>query len=156
MPDLIENTTSIKLKSAKTTGLGLAQLGFPVLESTQVKKGALNEFLQTTAEGAVGRRYQNLRATAVKTTEGGVESAKLFVQFEVFGDDNVPEGANGGFSVALTLGEEALLTLPASSLFLPYGRTWYENQAVFDLPLAVFEQADQVRFVAGADRVRFI
>ena len=33
MPVLIQNTTQIALKSAKPTGLGMAQLGFPVLEA---------------------------------------------------------------------------------------------------------------------------
>ena len=156
MPVLIQNTTQIALKSAKPTGLGMAQLGFPVLVSTQVKKGKLNEFLQSTEDGKVGRRYQNIRVTAVKTAEGGVESAKVFLQFEVFGDDNVPEGPNGGYTVALLNGTDALLTLPASSLFLPYGRAWYENQAVFDLPLAVFDQADQLQLTVNTDRIRAI
>jgi len=134
----------------------MAQLGFPVLDSTLVKKGKLNEFLQSTEDGKVGRRYQNIRVTAVKTAEGGVESAKVFLQFEVFGDDNVPEGANGGYTVALLSGADTLLTLPASNLFLPYGRAWYENQAVFDMPLEVFDQTDQLQFTAGADQIRAI
>lgn len=156
MPVLTENTVLIPLKSAKTTGLGMAQLGFPVLDSTQVKKGKLHEFLQSTAEGQVGRRFQNIQVTAVRTTEGGIESAKVFVLFEVFGDDNVPEAANSGYRVALLQGNETLLTLPVSSLFLPYGRVWYENRAVFELPLAVFEQADQLQFTALSDQVRAI
>ena len=156
MPVLIQNTTQIALKSAKPTGLGMAQLGFPVLDSTQVKKGKLNELLQSTEDGKVGRRYQNIRVTAVRTAEGGVESAKVFLQFEVFGDDNVPEGTNGGYTVALLNGTDALLTLPASSLFLPYGRAWYENQAVFDLPLAVFDQADQLQLTVNTDQIRAI
>jgi hypothetical protein len=156
VPVLTENTTLIKLKSAKSTGLGMTQLGIPVLDSTQVKKGKLHEFLQSTADGKVGRRYQNIRVTAVRTAEGGVESAKVFLQFEVFGDDNVPEGANGGYTVALLSGTDTLLTLPTSSLFLPYGRAWYENQAVFDLPLAVFDQADQLQFTAKTDQIRAI
>jgi hypothetical protein len=156
VPALLENTTPIALKLAKPTGLGMAQLGFPVLESTQVKKGKLNEFLQSTDEGQVGRRFQNIRVTAVKTAEGGIESAKVFLQFEVFGDDNVPEGANGGYAVALLAGPDVLLALPASSLFLPYGRAWYENQAVFDVPLDVFDNADQLQLTVKADRVRAI
>jgi hypothetical protein len=156
VPLLVENTTLIELKSAKPTGLGMAQLGIPVLDSTLVKKGKLHEFLQSTADGKVGRRYQNIRVTAVRTAEGGVESAKIFLQFEVFGDDNVPEGANGGYSVALLNGTDSLLTLPASSLFLPYGRAWYENQAVFDVPLDVFDKADQLQLTLGADQIRDI
>ena len=68
----------------------------------------------------------------------------------------MPEGANGGYTVALLNGTDALLTLPASSLFLPYGRAWYENQAVFDLPLAVFDQADQLQLTVNSDRIRDI
>jgi hypothetical protein len=150
---LTENTTLIELKSAKPTGLGMTLLGIPVLDSTQVKKGKLNEFLQSTEDGKVGRRYQNIRVTAVRTAEGGVESAKVFLQFEVFGDDNVPAGANGGYTVALLSGADSLLTLPASSLFLPYGRAWYENQVVFDVPLAVFDKADKLQLTVGADQV---
>lgn len=156
MPALIENTTIIELKPAKTTGLGIAELGIPVLDGTQVKKGKLHEFLQSFADGTVGRRYQNIRVTAVRTAEGGVESAKVFLQFEVFGDDNVPEGANGGYGVALLRGGEILLTLPPASLFLPYGRAWYENQAVFDVPLEVFEQADRLQLTIKCDQVRAI
>jgi hypothetical protein len=156
VPILTENTTLIDLKPAKSTGLGMAQLGFPVLDSTLVKKGKLNEFLQSTADGKVGRRYQNIRVTAVKTAEGGVESAKVFLQFEVFGDDNVPEGANGGYTVALLSGTETLLTLPASSLFLPYGRAWYENQVVFDVPLEVFGKADKLQLTVNTDQIRGI
>ena len=153
---LTENTTLIELKSAKPTGLGMTQLGIPALDSTLVKKGKLNEFLQSTADGKVGRRYQNIRVTAVKTAEGGIESAKVFLQFEAFGDDNVPVGANGGYTVALLSGADALLTLPASSLFLPYGRAWYENQAVFDVPLDIFDKADQLQLTVNTDQVRAI
>lgn len=156
MPVLTENTALIALKSAKPTGLGMTQLGIPVLDSTQVKKGKLHEFLQSTEDGKVGRRYQNIRVTAVRTAEGGVESGKVFLQFEVFGDDNVPEGACGGYSVALLSGAEVLLTLPASSLFLPYGRAWYENQVVFDVPLTIFDKAEQLQLTVAADRVRAI
>lgn len=156
VPVLVENSALIELKSAKPTGLGMAQLGVPVGDGTQVKKGALHEFLQSTGDGVVGRRYQNLRVTAVRTAEGGVESAKVFVAFEVFGDDNVPEGANGGFAAALWKGEAVLLALPVTALFLPYGRAWYENQAVFDVPLAAFDAADGLQFTACADTVRAI
>ncbi len=156
VPVLVENSALIELKPAKATGLGMTQLGVPVLDGTQVKKGTLHEFLQSTGEGTVGRRYQNIRVTAVRTTEGGVESAKVFVAFEVFGDDNVPEGANGGFAGALLKGDDVLLALPVTPLFLPYGRAWYENQAVFDVPLAVFDGAERLQFTARADSIRAI
>lgn len=104
MPTLAENTTFVELKTAKPTGLGMAQLGIPVQDSTLVKKGKLHEFIQLTKDGKDGRRYQNIRVTAVKTAEGGIDSVKFFLQFEVFGDDNVPEAANAGFAVALFAG----------------------------------------------------
>lgn len=157
MPTLAENTTFVELKIAKPTGLGMAQLGIPVQDSTLVKKGKLHEFIQLTNEGKDGRRYQNVRVTAVKTAEGGIDSAKVFLQFEVFGDDNVPEAAgSAGFAVALFAGDACLLTLPVSSLFLPYGRAWYENQFVYDVPLAAFDQADRLQLTVKADQVRMI
>ena len=101
VPVLAENTTFIDLKPGKPTGLGMTQLGIPVLDGTVVKKGKLHEFIQLTNDDKPGRRYQNIRITAVKTGEGGIESAKVFVQFEVFGDDNVPEApGSAAFSVA--------------------------------------------------------
>ena len=36
------------------------------------------------------------------------------------------------------------------------GRAWYENQAVFDLPLAVFDQADQLQLTVNTDQIRAI
>lgn len=157
MPTLAENTTFVELKTAKTTGLGMAQLGIPVQDDTQVKKGKLHEFIQLTHDEKVGRRYQNIRVTAVKTAEGGIDSAKVFFQFEAFGDDNVPEApGSAAFSVALFAGDTCLLALPASSLFLPYGRAWYENQFVYEVPLAAFDQADRLQFTVKADQVRMI
>ncbi|QDF99813.1 hypothetical protein CJ010_18490 [Azoarcus sp. DD4] len=157
VPTLAENTTFVELKTAKTTGLGMAQLGIPVQDDTQVKKGKLHEFIQLTHDDKVGRRYQNIRVTAVKTAEGGIDSAKVFFQFEAFGDDNVPEApGSAAFSVALFAGDTCLLALPASSLFLPYGRAWYENQFVYEVPLAAFDQADRLQFTVKADQVRMI
>lgn len=156
VPTLAENTTFVELKSAKTTGLGMAQLGIPVQDSTQVKKGKLHEFIQLTHDGKPGRRYQNIRVTGVKTAEGGIDAAKVFFQFEVFGDDNVPEAANAGFNVALFAGDTCLLSLPVSSLFLPYGRAWYENQFVYDVPLEAFDKADRLQLIVKADQVRMI
>ena len=100
MPTLVENRTPIKVALAKPTGLN--ELGVPLLASTAVKKGKLQEFAQVIEGGQIGRRFQNLRITAVKTSEGTLESAKLFVQFEAFGDDNVPIADNSGFAVMLS------------------------------------------------------
>lgn len=156
MPTLAENTTFVELKTAKPTGLGMTQLGIPVQDGTQVKKGKLHEFIQLMHDDKAGRRYQNIRVTAVKTAEGGIESAKVFLQFEVFGDDNVPEAASAGFAVALFAGADCLLALAPSSLFLPYGRAWYENQFVYDVPLDVFDRADRLQLTVKADQVRMI
>jgi hypothetical protein len=92
--------------------------------------------------------------TAVKTTEGGVESSKLLVVFEVFGDDNVPVLANQGVSVSLSAGEQALGDIPLGTLFLPYACAWYENRFAADIGNAVFDQLDRLHFTARADEVR--
>lgn len=152
MPMLVESKTPIKLAPAKSNGLN--ELGVPVLPSTAVKKGKLQEFAQLLEGGQVGRRFQNLRVSAVKTTEGGVESAKLFVQFEVFGDDNVPLAEGSGFQAGLYGGGDRLLELPPAKVYLPYARFWYENQFVFEINAAVFDRVDQLEFVANADQVR--
>jgi len=156
VPALAENTTHIELAIAKPKGLSLTQLGVPLQEGTVIKKGALHEFIQLLEDGKVGRRFQNIRITGVKTREGGSESAKVFVQFEVFGDDNVPMAANSGFGVSLCTGAESLLELPPSSAFLPYAGTWYENQYVYDVPTTFFDQCDRLQFTTKADQVRMI
>lgn len=154
MPMLVESRTPIKLAPAKPTGLN--DLGVPLLASTAVKKGKLQELAQELEGGKVGRRFQNLRVTAVKTSEGDVESAKLFVQFEVFGDDSVPVAENSGFQATLFADQERLLELSTQSVYLPYARCWYENQSVFEIGSAVFDRVDRVEFVAKADQVRTI
>jgi len=156
---LVENKTSINLAVAKP--IGLNELGVPLLPTSVVKKGKLQEFTQPLEGGKVGRRFQNLRVTAIKTTEGDIESAKLFVQFEAFGDDNVPSSvttmvANSGCAVTLYAGSEQLLELVPGSVFLPYARFWYENHFVFDIGTAVFDQVDRIDFIAKADQVRVI
>lgn len=151
---LAENKTSIPLAIAKPTGLN--DLGVPQLETALVKKGKSQELIQVQETGAIGRRFQNLRVTGIKTSEGGVESCKVFVQFEVFGDDNVPAAANSGFAAALYAGEEALFELSPGALFLPYARCWYENRFVFDVPADAFERADRIEFIAQPDWVRAI
>jgi hypothetical protein len=156
VPALAENTTQIELAVAKPKGLSLTQLGIPLQEGCVIKKGKLHEFIQLLDDGKVGRRFQNIRVTGVKTREGGSESAKVFVEFEIFGDDNVPVAANSGFGVALCAGGERLLALPPSSAFLPYAGTWYENQFVYDVPTALFDRCDGLQFATRADQVRMI
>jgi hypothetical protein len=154
VPALAEKTTQIELKDAKPKGLSMTQLGVPVLESTVVKKGKLQEFFQFLDDGKVGRRFQNIRVTGIKTSEGGVEAAKIFVQFEVFGDDNVPLAGNSGFGSALLGGGETLTELPANTVFMPYASARFENQFVYDVPTEVFDRADHFAFAANADQVR--
>lgn len=156
MPALVENTVSIELKTAKSTGLSITQLGVPVSESTSVKKGKLHELIQLLDDGRPGRRFQNIRITGVKTCEGGVESAKLFVQLEAFGDDNVPVANNSGFAVAPSETAKPLQALPVTTLFLPYARYWFESQSVFEIPLDVFDRMDSLNFTVLADQVRMI
>lgn len=156
VPTLAENTTHIDLKIAKPKGLSLTQLGVPLLEGTVIKKGALPEFLQLRDDGKVGRRFQNIRVTGVKTREGELESAKLIVQFEVFGDESVPQAANSGFGLTLCAGPASLLELPPTSAFLPYAGTWYENQYVYDIPTTHFDQGDRLLFTIRADQIRLL
>ncbi|WP_349251895.1 hypothetical protein [Azoarcus sp. L1K30] len=156
MPTLAENTTFIELKAAKPTGLSLTQLGVPQLDCTVVKKGKLHELNQMLEDGRVGRRFQNVRVTGVKTREGEVETAKIFIQFEVFGDDNVPQADNSGFAAALMAGTESLTPLPPTVAFLPYARAWFENQFVFDVPTAVFDCAERIELTLKADKVRML
>ncbi|MBS0344900.1 MAG: hypothetical protein JSR69_00435 [Proteobacteria bacterium] len=155
VPTLAENTTHIDLAPAKPKGLSLTQLGVPLLEGTVIKKGKLPEFLQLFADGSkAGRRYQNIRITAAKAQEGAVETARVIVQFEVFGDENVPEADNSGFGITLCAGGEALLELPQTSAFLPYAACWYENQFFYEVPTALFDQVDGLHFTVKADQVR--
>ncbi|WP_139559426.1 hypothetical protein [Methylotetracoccus oryzae] len=149
---LSEKKLLIPLKSAKATGLN--DLGVPQPETAVIRKGTLHELTQRLESGAVGRRFQNLRVIAIKATEGGIESAKVFIQFEVFGDDNVPETESSGFEAALYGGSECLFALRPGAMFMPYARSWYENRFVFDIPIDVFERADGLEFTARADSVR--
>jgi hypothetical protein len=154
VPDLIETKTFIDLAIAKPTGLN--DLGVPMVETTLVKKGKLHEFSQPLAGGKVGRMFQNLRVTAIKTTEGGAESAKLFVALEAFGDNNTAEALNSGFGIKLYAGPESLLELAPDSMFLPYANFWYDNRFAFDVPNEVFDRADRVEFIAMPGQVRAI
>lgn len=154
MPDLIESKTFIDLATAKPTGL--TDLGVPILETTIVKKGKLHEHAQPLSDGKVGRMFQNVRVTAIKTTEGSIESAKIFISLEAFGDSNVPEAVNSGFRIELYAGPESLLELSPGSMFLPYANFWYDNRFVFDVPTEVFDRTDRLEFIAKPDQVRVI
>ena len=148
---LLENKTYIDLAIAKPTGLN--DLGVPILGSTVVKKGKLHEFSQPMADGKVGRMFQNLRITAIKTIEGGTEAAKIFVSLEAFGDSNIPKAANSGFGIRLYAGTESMLELAPDSMFLPYANFWYDNRFAFDIPCAVFDRTDRLEFIAKPDQV---
>lgn len=152
MVALVKNTASIELASAKTSGLN--ELGFPIDETTQVKKGKLQEFLQTLDNGAIARRYQNIRVTAIKTTEAGRLFSKLFVQFEVFGDDWGSIGDNTGVDYVLLDGEKVLHSIHQGRIFLPYCRNWYENQYEHTIPNEVFDGLTRFEFVANADEMQ--
>ena len=154
MPDLFESKTFIDLTIAKPTGLN--DLGAPLLDSTVVKKGKLHEFSQPMTDGKVARMFQNLRVTAIKTTEGGIELAKIFVSFEVFGDSNAPLAANSGIMIRLYAGQENLLSLTPGRMYLPFANFWYDNRFAFDIPNDVFDRADRLEFIARSDQVREI
>ncbi|QSA97566.1 hypothetical protein [Methylococcus sp. EFPC2] len=152
MAALTKNTATIELASAKTNGL--ANLGVPIDESTQVKKGKLQEFLQTLDTGAIARRYQNIRVTAIKTTEGGRLFSKVIVQFEVFGDDWNSVGVNTGVDFALYQGDKLLHSIQQGRIFLPYTRSWYEDQYEHTIPNEVFDELTRLDFIANADEVQ--
>ncbi|MFG1465659.1 hypothetical protein V5F77_22510 [Xanthobacter sp. DSM 24535] len=154
MPVLQELRVVVALAPAKPNGL--ADLGAPLVEATGVKKGRAHEFAQVLSDGKIGRRFQDLRVVAVKTVEGGAPSAKVFVQFEVFGD-NTAVATNGvGFDAVLGAGTQDLAHLSSSSLFLPYSSFWYPNRFVFDISIADFDQADSLAFIAKSEEVRSI
>ncbi len=152
MPSLQEVCTVVALAPAKPTGL--ADLGVPLVASSVVKKGRAHEFAQLTADGTIGRRFQDLRIVGIHTLEGGAPSAKLFVQFEVFGDNTAVLADGSGFGAVLHAGGQQLMRLSSSSLFLPYANFWYPNRFVFDVPTAVVDQVDRLDFIATAEDVR--
>lgn len=152
MPNLLSATFHIPLKAAKTHGL--ADLGVPLHDSTEVKKGKLAEAMQLLEGDKIGRRFQNLRATLVHTQEGGQGSVQLLLACEVFGDDSAPLGAPSGLSIQLWAGEQCLAEVPLGPLYLPYGVHWYDNQFALKLAPAVFATADRVSVLAAADEVR--
>lgn len=154
MPALQETRTVVTLAPAKPAGL--ADLGVPLVEATVVKKGRVHEFLQLLPDGKIGRRFQDLRVIAIKTVEAGVPSAKLFVQFEVFGDNTATPTNGVGFEAGLFAGPRQLTSLSSGSLFLPYASFWYPNRFVFEVPIADFDQADRLEFIAKPEEVRAV
>lgn len=152
MPVLTKSIAAIELSDAKTSGL--AHLGVPVDEATRVKKGKLPEFLQTLDTGAIARRYQNVRVTAIKTTEAGRLFSKIIIQFEAFGDDWSSVGDNTGVDYALYRGDELLHTIHQGRIFLPYCRSWYENQYEHAVPNEVFDEITRFELIANADEMQ--
>lgn len=152
MPSLQETRAIVTLAPAKPTGL--ADLGVPLDDDALVKKGRVHEFPQLLTDGKIGRRFQDLRIIAIKTAEGGVVSAKIFVQFEVFGDNTAAPAHGVGFEAVLFAGAQQLVSLSSSGLFLPYANFWYPNRFVFDVPVADFDQADRLEFIAKPEEVR--
>ncbi|MDI4655378.1 hypothetical protein [Xanthobacter autotrophicus] len=152
LPSLQETRTVVTLAPAKP--VGLADLGMPLVDSTVVKKGRVHEYLQLLTDGKIGRRFQDIRVVALKTVEAEVPSAKVFVQFEVFGDNTAAPTNGVGFEAVLLAGEQQLATLSSSSLFLPYANFWYPNRFVFEVSIADFDQADRLDFIAKPEEVR--
>lgn len=151
---LQETLAIVNLAPAKPTGL--ADLGAPLVDGTMVKKGRVHEFQQLLANGQIGRRFQDLRVVAVKTVEGGVPSAKFFVQFEAFGDNTAAPVDGAGFEAAIFDGAQSLARLSSSALFIPYADCWYPNRFVFQTPIEVFDRADRLEFVARPEEVRLV
>ncbi|MBY6241703.1 hypothetical protein [Methylosinus sp. Sm6] len=155
MPSLQETRAVVTLAPAKPTGL--ADLGVPLVDTTMVKKGRAHEFPQLLTDGAIGRRFQDLRVIGIKTDEAGVVSAKFFIQFEVFGDNTAAPTNGVGFEAALFAGAEQLgALLSSSSLFLPYASFWYPNRFVFEVPVADFDRAERLEFIAKPEEVRIV
>jgi hypothetical protein len=154
VPSLQEIRTVVALAPAKPSGL--ADLGTPMVDTTVVKKGRVHEFAQVLADGKIGRRFQDLRVIGINTVEATVPSAKLFVQFEVFGDSTAAPANGVGFEAIVYAGSEQLAKLSSSSLFLPYGNFWYPNRFVFEVPVSDFDRADRFEFIAKPEEVRNI
>ena len=155
MATLLPATFTFDLKPAKTNGL--ADLGVPLNDSTEVKKGKLAEAMQLLEGDKIGRRFQNLRATLVKATEGGQAGAKLLLSFEVFGDDTAPLAAPADVSVLLqTGGDQVLVERALGTLYLPYAVCWYDNHFAVNVPLDAFSAADRVSVLVAEDEVRVL
>jgi hypothetical protein len=154
LPALQETRTVVSLAPAKPAGLD--DLGAPLDDASLVKKGRVHEFPQLATDGKIGRRFQDLRVIGIKTAETGVLSAKIFVQFEVFGDNTAAPTNGVGFDAVLFAGETQLVSLSSSSLFLPYANFWYPNRFVFEVTAAEFDQADRLEFIAKPEEVRAV
>jgi hypothetical protein len=152
LPSLQETRAVVTLAISKPAGL--ADLGVPLDDAAVVKKGRVHEHPQLLADDEIGRRFQDIRVIGIKTVEAGVPSAKLFVQFEVFGDNTAAPTNGVGFEAVLFAGLQPLASLSSSSLFLPYANFWYPNRFVFDLALGDFDQADHLEFIAKPEEVR--
>lgn len=153
MPPLLEIHAAMTLVSADPAEL--AELGAP-MAGTVAKKGRVHEFLQLLPDGKVGRRFQDLRVFAVKAVEGDVASAKVFVQFEVFGDNTAMPPDGGGFDMAFFAAGQPLDCGASGHLFLPYANFWYPNRFVFEVPLAHFGPMDRIEFIARPEEVRSV
>jgi hypothetical protein len=151
LPSLQETRAVVTLAPAKPVGLD--DLGVPVADAV-VKKGRVHEFPQLVTDGKIGRRFQDLRVIGVKTVEGGAPSAKIFVKFEVFGDNTAAPAGGVGFDAILLAGDKPLASLASSGLFLPYANFWYPNVFVFDVSLSDFDEADRLEFIANSEEVR--
>jgi hypothetical protein len=154
VPSLQEIRTVVALAPAKS--VGLADLGVPLVDTTVVKKGRAHEFAQVLTDGKIGRRFQDLRIVGINTVEAGVGSAKLFVQFEVFGDNTAVPTNGVGFDAVLYAGSQQLASLSSSSLFQPYANFWYPNRFVFEVPTTDFDRVDRFEFIAKSEEVRCI
>jgi hypothetical protein len=152
LPVLQETRVNVTLAVAKPTGLD--DLGAPLDDASVVKKGRAHEFAQLLADGAIGRRFQDLRVIGIKTVEAGAPSAQIFIQFEVFGDNTAAAKNGVGFDAVLFAGAEPLASLKSSSLFLPYANFWYPNRFAFDVPIVHFDRADRLEFIAKPEEVR--
>ena len=53
-------------------------------------------------------------------------------------------------------GGTPLATFTSGSLFLPLGNFWYANRFAFALPVADFDAADALDFIAKAEEVQAI
>ena len=154
MSSLQETRTVVTLAPAKPAGL--ADLGVPSVDSAVVKKGRVHEFPQLLADGKIGRRFQDLRVIAIKTVEAGAPAAKIFIQFEVFGDNTAAPTSGAGFEAVLFAGAQQLASLSSGSLFLPYANFWYPNRFVFEVSMVDFDQADRLEFIAKPEEVRAV
>jgi hypothetical protein len=154
VPSLQEVRIAVSLAPAKP--VGLADLGAPVVDTTVVKKGRAHEFAQVLPDGKIGRRFQDLRIVWINTVEAEIPSARLFVQFEVFGDNTAAPTNGVGFEAVLYAGAQPLANLSSSSLFLPYANFWYPNRFVFEAPIADFDRVDRLEFIAKSEEVSSI